>query len=235
MKSAYELAMERLNKSAPSVKLTAEQKARLAELDSIYKAKLADREVSSGTETITYPHIPVQTLFPPAEASLVRTDIKNLATKIGYVMGAGDEVPASLRQIGCEVTLLSSEDLARGDLSKFDTVITGGQKGLSSIPGVSLIAFSDAAWERVRTRTAPNTHWCLDAVLAAFAADHPRSRELHGRASRSMLGGVPMNWMVKWAGPYPLFVESAAGAHFRCVDGHDYVDLCLGDTFTNIG
>ena len=88
-------------------------------------AKLADREVSSGTETITYPHIPVQTLFPPAEASLVRTDIKNLATKIGYVMGAGDEVPASLRQIGCEVTLLSSEDLARGDLSKFDTVITG--------------------------------------------------------------------------------------------------------------
>ena len=45
MKSAYELAMERLNKSAPSVKLTAEQKARLAELDSIYKAKLADREI----------------------------------------------------------------------------------------------------------------------------------------------------------------------------------------------
>jgi len=47
-----------------------------------------------------------------------------------------------------------------------DVVITGGQKGLSSIPGVSLIAFSDAAWERVRTRTVPNTHWCLDATLA---------------------------------------------------------------------
>ncbi len=47
-----------------------------------------------------------------------------------------------------------------------DTVITGGQKGLSSIPGVSLIAFSDAAWRRVRERTAPNTHWCLDATLA---------------------------------------------------------------------
>ncbi len=47
-----------------------------------------------------------------------------------------------------------------------DVVITGGQKGLSSIPGVSLIAFSNAAWERVRTRTAPNTHWCLDATLA---------------------------------------------------------------------
>ena len=82
------------------------------------------------------------------------------------------------------------------------------------------------------TRTLDRTHLArlLERELAAFAADHPRSRELHGRASRSMLGGVPMNWMVKWAGPYPLFVESAAGAHFRCVDGHDYVDLCLGDT-----
>lgn len=47
-----------------------------------------------------------------------------------------------------------------------DAVITGGQKGLSSIPGVSLIAFSDAAWARVKGRTAPNAHWCLDASLA---------------------------------------------------------------------
>nr|WKF58455.1 (S)-ureidoglycine--glyoxylate transaminase [Paraburkholderia busanensis] len=47
-----------------------------------------------------------------------------------------------------------------------DAVITGGQKGLSSIPGVSLIAFSDAAWARVKGRTASNAHWCLDASLA---------------------------------------------------------------------
>ena len=39
-----------------------------------------------------------------------------------------------------------------------------------------------------------------------------------------------MPWMVKWAGPFPLFLESAAGAHATCADGHDYVDLCLGDT-----
>lgn len=45
MKSAYELAMERLNKQAPSVKLTAEQKAKLADLDSLYKSKIADREI----------------------------------------------------------------------------------------------------------------------------------------------------------------------------------------------
>ena len=66
--------------------------------------------------------------------------------------------------------------------------------------------------------------------VAQFEAAHPRSRALFERASRSLLGGVPMSWMAKWAGPYPVFVEEATGAHFRCVDGHDYVDFCLGDT-----
>jgi glutamate-1-semialdehyde 2,1-aminomutase len=66
--------------------------------------------------------------------------------------------------------------------------------------------------------------------MAAFADAHPRSAALHRRASESLLAGVPMPWMVKWAGPFPPYVEAAAGAHFQCVDGHDYVDLCLGDT-----
>jgi glutamate-1-semialdehyde 2,1-aminomutase len=63
-----------------------------------------------------------------------------------------------------------------------------------------------------------------------FARAHPRSRELHERARRALPGGVPMHWMTKWASPFPVFVESARGAHFRDVDGHEYVDLCLGDT-----
>ena len=66
--------------------------------------------------------------------------------------------------------------------------------------------------------------------VAQFETAHPRSRALFDRASRSLLGGVPMSWMAKWAGPHPVFVEEATGAHFRCVDGHDYVDFCLGDT-----
>jgi glutamate-1-semialdehyde aminotransferase len=70
----------------------------------------------------------------------------------------------------------------------------------------------------------------LDAELATFAERHPRTRALHERARDSLLDGVPMNWMIKWAGPFPLFLESAQGAHARCVDGHDYADLCLGDT-----
>ena len=63
-----------------------------------------------------------------------------------------------------------------------------------------------------------------------FVAEHPRSAELFARAEDSLLGGVPMNWMKKWAGAFPVFVKSANGAHFTCVDGREYVDLCLGDT-----
>ena len=47
-----------------------------------------------------------------------------------------------------------------------DAVITGGQKGLSSIPGVSLVAFSERAWQTIQTRKSPMRHWCLDAKLA---------------------------------------------------------------------
>ena len=63
-----------------------------------------------------------------------------------------------------------------------------------------------------------------------FVAEHPRSAALYQRAQHSLLGGVPMNWMKKWAGPFPVFVTKAKGAHFTCADGKDYVDLCLGDT-----
>lgn len=63
-----------------------------------------------------------------------------------------------------------------------------------------------------------------------FADEHPESRARFERAGKSLLSGVPMNWMVRWAGRFPVFVEEAQGARFRDVDGHEYVDLCLGDT-----
>ncbi len=63
-----------------------------------------------------------------------------------------------------------------------------------------------------------------------FLAEHPKSAALYQRAQSSLLGGVPMNWMKKWAGAFPIFVKLANGAHFTDVDGRDYIDLCLGDT-----
>ena len=64
----------------------------------------------------------------------------------------------------------------------------------------------------------------------AFAASRPRSRQLAERARESLLGGVPMTWMMRWAGPHPVFLAEAKGARVVDVDGHEYVDLCLGDT-----
>ena len=68
------------------------------------------------------------------------------------------------------------------------------------------------------------------AELERFAAAHPRSLELFQRAQGSLLGGVPMSWMARWAGGFPLFLAEAEGARVRDVDGHEYVDFCLGDT-----
>ena len=88
-------------------------------------AQVGSQTVSTGTEVIQYPHIITQTLLPPAEATLVRADIRILSKTVGYVMGAGDDVPQAIRQLGCEVTLLTEDDLAHGDLTRFDAIVTG--------------------------------------------------------------------------------------------------------------
>jgi glutamate-1-semialdehyde 2,1-aminomutase len=66
--------------------------------------------------------------------------------------------------------------------------------------------------------------------LERFSAEHPGSRALHQRAMSSLVGGVPMPWMARWPGGFPIYVQEARGARITDVDGHKYVDLCLGDT-----
>lgn len=63
-----------------------------------------------------------------------------------------------------------------------------------------------------------------------FAAQHPASRALHERAGGSLLSGVPMNWMTRWPGDFPLFARAARGSRVIDVDGREYADFCLGDT-----
>jgi glutamate-1-semialdehyde 2,1-aminomutase len=70
----------------------------------------------------------------------------------------------------------------------------------------------------------------MERELERFRREHPRSLELTERAKGSLLGGVPMHWMVRWAGGFPVFAREAHGARFLDVDGHEYVDFCLGDT-----
>jgi glutamate-1-semialdehyde 2,1-aminomutase len=63
-----------------------------------------------------------------------------------------------------------------------------------------------------------------------FIRKHPVSRELHAKATSTMLAGVPLSWMQKWPGAFPVYIAKADGSHFTDVDGNSYVDLCLGDT-----
>lgn len=63
-----------------------------------------------------------------------------------------------------------------------------------------------------------------------FIAKHPKSQKLAERAKASLLSGVPMNWMRRWASDFPIFIKEAEGAYITDVDGHRYLDLCLGDT-----
>jgi len=83
------------------------------------------KKVDVGVTNIDYPHIPAQRVFSDAVAKLVRADIKKRGTRVGYVMGAGDEVPTALRQVGYDVTLLTDDDLDRGDFAKYDAIVTG--------------------------------------------------------------------------------------------------------------
>src|SRR5262245_40322385 len=69
------------------------------------------RDYSLGRVRISYPHIGVQTLMPPAEAKLVRADIRRKGDRIGYIPGAGDDVPESLKQIGYSVKMLSEPEI----------------------------------------------------------------------------------------------------------------------------
>jgi glutamate-1-semialdehyde 2,1-aminomutase len=71
--------------------------------------------------------------------------------------------------------------------------------------------------------------------MERFLSRTPKSAALFEKAKEVMPGGVPMSWMSKWPGKYPLFVESAKGAHFIDVDGNEYIDLCLGDTGSMTG
>jgi len=74
----------------------------------------------------------------------------------------------------------------------------------------------------------------LPALIAreqdTFAANNPKSLDLFQEARATLLAGVPMTWMASWPGGYPLTFDQAHGNRVTDVDGHTYIDFCLGDT-----
>lgn len=80
---------------------------------------------SRGMTVIDHPHIPIQTVFPEAGATVLRLDLARVGDTVGYVMGPGDDVPAALAQAGYRVTLLGDDDILSGNLSAFDAIVVG--------------------------------------------------------------------------------------------------------------
>ena len=89
--------------------------------------EVAGRRWSRRLERIDYPHIPIQTLFPPATARCVRADIRHDGSRVAYVAGPGDALPEALAQLGYEVTTLGDADLERADLSRYEAIVTGAR------------------------------------------------------------------------------------------------------------
>lgn len=81
----------------------------------------------------------------------------------------------------------------------------------------------------------PHLESLLKQEEQLFHKNHPISYALYQRTRKSLYGGVPMLWMIRWAGSFPIFVKEAKGAHIADVDGHNYIDFCLGDTGSMTG
>src|SRR5215472_10736230 len=70
----------------------------------------------------------------------------------------------------------------------------------------------------------------IERERADYAERHPASRRVFAEAGANLLGGVPMTWMRMWPGGFPLYLAGASGARLTDIDGHEYIDFCLGDT-----
>jgi LmbE family N-acetylglucosaminyl deacetylase len=97
------------------------------ELSGIMKAVVTvnEKQFDRSMVTVSYDHFPIQTLLPPAEAKAVRIDLKKAGERIGYVEGAGDEIPSALRNMGYSVWEMKNDEISKGNLSGLDALVFG--------------------------------------------------------------------------------------------------------------
>jgi hypothetical protein len=88
-------------------------------------AQIGNTVYTSSLIPVKYDHIPQQSVLMPATAHAARLDVQVKAKNIGYYMGAGDDVPAALRRMGCTVTLLEDGDMDMANLGRFDAIVVG--------------------------------------------------------------------------------------------------------------
>jgi LmbE family N-acetylglucosaminyl deacetylase len=78
-----------------------------------------------GIQIISYDHIPTQTILSETKTKLINLDMKIVADRIGYIMGAGDVIPDNLRQVGYQVDELEKDDVTLANLAKYDAIVLG--------------------------------------------------------------------------------------------------------------
>ena len=100
------------NQNVPNTMLTA-------------NVEIGAQTYASRLVTIKYDHIPQQSVLQPATAHAARIDLKVNAKNVGYYMGAGDDIPTALRQMGCIVQVLDVKDMETAALAKFDAIVVG--------------------------------------------------------------------------------------------------------------
>ena len=87
--------------------------------------KVNGKEISKELVTIAYDHIPTQSVLIPSEAKVVRLNIQKVGEHIGYIVGAGDEVPESLEQIGYQVHIIDPNSITAETLTKYGAIVVG--------------------------------------------------------------------------------------------------------------
>ena len=105
--------------------LTIPAKTKAGSYQIVGKAMVGETVADSTMITIAYPHIQTHRIYRKAAADVKVFDLKNTPTKIGYVMGSGDRVADAIKQMGFDIATISENELANGDLSKYDTIVVG--------------------------------------------------------------------------------------------------------------
>jgi LmbE family N-acetylglucosaminyl deacetylase len=88
-------------------------------------AMVEGREYDKSLQIISYDHFPIQTLLPPAEAKAVRINLKKQGEIIGYIRGAGDEIPSALRNMGYQVWEMNNDEITPSNLERVNAVVLG--------------------------------------------------------------------------------------------------------------
>ena len=139
------------------------------------QATIGGRTFDTSMQSIDYPHIQKHRLYAPAQMTARVLDLKVAPVKVGYVMGGGDRVPEAIRRLGLDVTLLTDDELASGDLSRYDTIVVG-VRASESRPGVRRRQRAAAA-VRARRRHA-------DRAVPADRLRRPQPLAVPGRRQR---------------------------------------------------